>query len=101
MERDFFNTSRTRSPLNKRFITILQTLGVCILWGIGVIIMKLGLKSVDAMTLAWLPLAISMLALCVYTFGFQRKSIPRNLDRKMWVTIAIIGICNFTLARMV
>jgi len=87
--------------MNKRLLTILQTLGVCILWGIGVIIMKLGLKSVDAMTLAWLPLAIGMLALCVYTFVIQRKSIPRNLDRKIWVTIAIIGICNFTLARMI
>jgi O-acetylserine/cysteine efflux transporter len=87
--------------VNKRLITIIQTLGVCILWGIGVIIMKLGLKSVDAMTLAWLPLAIGMLALCVYTFVIQHKSIPRNLDRKIWITIAIIGICNFTISRMV
>jgi O-acetylserine/cysteine efflux transporter len=87
--------------LSKRLLTILQTLGVCILWGIGVIIMKLGLKSVDAMTLAWLPLAIGMLALSIYTFGIQRKSIPRNLDRKVWITIAIIGICNFTISRMI
>jgi O-acetylserine/cysteine efflux transporter len=87
--------------MNKRLLTILQTLGVCILFALGVILMKLGLKSVDAMTLAWLPLAIGMLGMSLYTFGIKRQSIPKKLDRKIWVYIIIIGVCNFTISRMV
>jgi O-acetylserine/cysteine efflux transporter len=87
--------------MNKRLLTILQTLGVCILFALGVILMKLGLKSVDAMTLAWLPLAIGMLGMSLYTFGIKRQSIPKKLDRKIWIYIIIIGICNFTISRMV
>ncbi len=87
--------------MNKRIITILQTLGVCILFALGVVLMKIGLKSVDAMTLAWLPLAIGMLAMTVYTFGIKRQSIPKKLDKKIWIYIVIIGICNFTISRMV
>ncbi len=87
--------------MNKRILTILETLGVCILFALGVILMKVGLKSVDAITLAWLPLAIGMLGMCAYTFGIKRRPIPKKLDRKIWIYIVIIGICNFTISRMV
>ena len=87
--------------MNKRLITILQTLGVCILFALGVVLMKVGLNSVDAITMAWLPLAIGMLGMTVYTFGFQRQSLPKKLDKKIWIYIVIIGICNFTISRMV
>jgi O-acetylserine/cysteine efflux transporter len=87
--------------VNKRLITILQTLGVCILFALGVVLMKVGLKSVDPITLAWLPVAIGMLAMSLYTFGVKRQSIPKKLDKKIWLYIVIIGICNFTISRMV
>jgi O-acetylserine/cysteine efflux transporter len=87
--------------MNKRLVTILQTLGVCVLFALGVVLMKVGLKSVDPITMAWLPVAIGMLAMTLYTFGIKRQSIPKKLDNKIWLQIVIIGICNFTISRMV
>ena len=73
---------------------ILLTLANLIMMSLGTVLTKWAMSDVPAFTMAWLPVAIGMGVLSLYTFGIRRERIPANLGRQVWIYLAIIGFIN-------
>ena len=83
-----------------RAVAIFQTLGILILISLGHVLSKLALSDVPPFTLAWLSVAVGMIFLSVYTFGFRRERIPPGLGKQVWLYIIAIGLLNFVIGRI-
>lgn len=83
-----------------RTIAIIQTLSVLILMSLGTVLIKLALSDMSAFTLAWVSVAVAMVALAFYTFVIRRERIPSGLTRQVWIYIVVIGILNFFVGRI-
>lgn len=83
-----------------RAIAILQTLSILIVMSFGNVIMKLALSDVSPMTMTWLPVAIGMATMSLYTFVIKGERIPGHLGRRVWLYLCIIGLGNFVIARI-
>ena len=83
-----------------RTIAIIQTLVILVLISLGHVLSKLALSDVPPLTLAWLSVAVGMIALSVYTFVIRGERIPANLGRQVWLYIIAIGLLNFAVGRL-
>ncbi|MCB0088991.1 MAG: DMT family transporter [Caldilineaceae bacterium] len=79
---------------------ILLTLANLIMMSLGTVLTKWAMSDVPAFTMAWLPVAIGMGVLSLYTFGIRRERIPANLGRQVWIYLAIIGFINYFSSRV-
>lgn len=86
--------------MNKRITAILQATGILILMSLGTILTKLVLADVPPFTYAWTSIGLGMIIMSVYTFLIRKESIPKNLGKRIWWYIIAIGICNFTISRL-
>lgn len=84
----------------ERGIAILQTISVLVLMSLGNVLSKRALATIPAFTFSWLTIGIGMLVLGGYTFGIRREPLPRDLSRRVWIYIIIIGLCNFVISRL-
>lgn len=86
--------------MNKRLIAILQGQSVLILMSLGTILTKMVLADIAPLTYAWTTIGIGMLIMSVYTFLIRKDKIPVKLDKRIWLYIIAIGVCNFTISRL-
>lgn len=82
-----------------RTVAIAQTLGILIVMSFGNVLMKLALSDVSPLTMTWLPVALGMATMSLYTFVIRGERIPRNLGRRVWLYLIAIGLGNFVIAR--
>lgn len=82
-----------------RAVAITQTLGILIVMSFGNVLMKLALSDVSPLTMTWLPVALGMATMSLYTFVIRGERIPRNLGRRVWLYLIAIGLGNFVIAR--
>ncbi len=80
---------------------ILQLLSLMALIALLFVLAKLALRDVPAFTFVWLQIAIGGVVLAAFSFGLRRQRIPRGLGRRAWIFMAWIGVCNFTIVRLV
>ena len=85
--------------INERITAIIQTTIILILMSLGTVLIKLALSDVEPFTFAWLSVGVGMVGLAIYTFVIRRERIPRDLPKKVWAYIIVIGLLNFLLAR--
>ena len=64
----------------------------------GNIVLKLALREVFPITMIWLPTAIGIATMCIYTFVIQGETFPAHLDLRTWGYLAAIGLGNFVVA---
>lgn len=83
-----------------RGIAITQTLLVLILMSFGNVLAKLALSEVSPLTFTWVAVAIGGITMALYTFVIRGERIPAGMDRRAWLYIAAIGICNFVVVRL-
>jgi drug/metabolite transporter (DMT)-like permease len=83
-----------------RLAAIAQASSVLFLMSLGSVLMKIVLYDVKPLTFAWLSVGIGMITMSIYTFFIRRETIPFGFDRRIWLYIIAIGICNFALARI-
>jgi drug/metabolite transporter (DMT)-like permease len=83
-----------------RLVAIAQTLTILFFMSLGTVLTKLALTDVSPYTLVALSILIAMVVMAVYTFVIRREGIPRGLSREVWFYIIMIGLCNFTIARL-
>lgn len=84
----------------ERAVAIGQTLGVLILMSLGTVLTKRSLHDVPPLTFASLSIAAGIGTLGFYTFVVRRERIPAAMGRRVWAYIVAIGVCNFTLGRV-
>ena len=65
------------------------------------VLAKLALHEVPPFTFAWLQIGSGGALLTLYTFGIRGERIPRGLSGRVWFYLAWIGVCNFTIVRVV
>ena len=83
-----------------RTTAIVQTLTILILMSLGNVLNKWAMSDLSAFTLAWLPVAVGMVAMTFYTFVLRGEKIPTGLSRQVWLYMILIGIINFFVSRI-
>ena len=86
--------------MNRRNIAIAQTLLVILSSALVGVLAKLALRDVPPFTFVWLQIAIGGSLLTLYTFRWRGERIPKGIGRQVWAYIMVIGICNFTIVRL-
>jgi drug/metabolite transporter (DMT)-like permease len=64
------------------------------------VLTKRALQDVSPFTFVWLQIALGGALLSFFTVVVRRERLPENLTREIWGYIVLIGIGNFTLARV-
>jgi drug/metabolite transporter (DMT)-like permease len=83
-----------------RLAAIAQASSVLFLMSLGSVLMKIVLYDVKPLTFAWLSVGVGMLTMSIYTFLVRRETIVFGFDRRIWLYIIAIGICNFAISRI-
>lgn len=91
---------REAARLNRRIIAITQTLTVLLASAFVGVLAKLALRDVAPFTFVWLQIAIGGSLLTLYTFQWRGERIPKGLGPHVWAYIIGIGVCNFTIVRV-
>ncbi len=86
--------------MSPRLVASLQTLGAVYATVLAAVLAKIALREVAPFTFVWLQLAVAGTALGIFTFGLRRERVPRGIGWRIWLYLAGIGICNFTLVRL-
>ena len=86
--------------MNRRIIAIAQTLTMILSSAFVGVLAKLALRDVPPFTFVWLQIAIGGSLLTLYTFQWRGERIPKGLGRQVWAYIIWIGVCNFTIVRV-
>ncbi len=86
--------------MSPRAVAILQATAVVAAGSLAGVLAKRSLGAVHPFTFAWLQVAIGGVLLTAYTFGRRRERIPGGLGRKVWIYIALLGLLNFALVRV-
>ncbi len=86
--------------MKQRIYATAQLFTVILLGSYANVLAKLALSDVPAFTFVWLQILIGGTLLTVYTFGIRGERIPAELGRRVWIYIFVIGICNFSIVRV-
>ena len=62
------------------------------LWSTSFVIIKLGLKEIPPLTFAGLRYSIAFLCLLPFAFSQKNKTIIKNLQRKDWLKLFLLGV---------
>lgn len=83
-----------------RAAAVVQTFINILFVSMGYVLAKRALINVGPLTFVWLTIAVGMLVLSFHTFILRQERIPVGLGWKIWAYIAIVGLGNFTIARV-
>jgi len=76
--------------------SILLALLVTLLWSTSFVIIKLGLKEIPPLTFAGLRYSIAFLCLLPFVFSQKNKTIIKNLQRKDWLKLFLLGVLFYS-----
>jgi drug/metabolite transporter (DMT)-like permease len=71
---------------------VLLALFVTFLWSTSFVIIKLGLKEIPPLVFAGLRYSIAFVVLLPFLFTNKNKEIVKNLNRKDWLSLTLLGI---------
>jgi drug/metabolite transporter (DMT)-like permease len=86
--------------MNRRILATAQILTMLLASALVGVLAKLALRDVPPFTFVWLQIAIGGSLLTLYTYQLRGERIPKGLGRQVWAAIIWIGICNFTIVRV-
>ena len=69
------------------------------LWSTSFVIIKLGLKEIPPLTFAGLRYSIAFLCLLPFAFSQKNKTIIKNLQRKDWLKLFLLGVLFYALTQ--
>ncbi|GAB4450930.1 MAG: EamA family transporter [Anaerolineae bacterium] len=86
-----------RSP---HVIAILQALFVTFLWSTSIVLIKIGLKDIPALTFAGLRYTLAFLCLLpLVAFHRPRLAALRTLSRRRWALLVVLGLVFYALTQ--
>lgn len=71
---------------------VLMALFVTFLWSTSFVIIKFGLKEIPPLVFAGLRYSIAFIVLLPFLFTNKNKEIVKNLNRKDWLSLTLLGI---------
>ena len=87
--------------MNRAHLTaIAQTLAVISVGCLAGVLAKRSLGPVDPFTFVWPQIGIGGALLTIYTLVGRRERLPRGLDRRVWIYVALLGVGDFTIVRV-
>lgn len=75
-----------------RIAAVLLALFVTFLWSTSFVIIKFGLKEIPPLVFAGLRYSIAFVFLLPFLFTNKNKEIVKNLNRKDWLSLTLLGI---------
>jgi drug/metabolite transporter (DMT)-like permease len=78
--------------LSAQVVAILLALFVTFLWSTSFVIIKFGLKEIPPLVFAGLRYSIAFIVLLPFLFTNKNKEIVKNLNRKDWLSLTLLGI---------
>ena len=77
---------------NPHTTAVLQALFVTFLWSTSVILVKIGLEDIPALTFAGMRYFLAFLVLLPFYIFSGRTKAVRNLGRREWLALSLIHI---------
>ncbi len=78
---------------------VLQALFVTFLWSTSVILVKIGLEDIPALTFAGMRYFLAFLVLLPFFFFSDRKKALRDWGRREWLSLIALGILYYTITQ--
>jgi len=75
---------------------ILLAVLVTFLWSTSFVIIKIGLSEIPPLTFAGLRYSIAFIFLLPFAFTKKNASVIRNLDKKDWIKLTLLGFLFYT-----
>ncbi len=81
-----------KTKLSANITAVLLALFVTFLWSTSFVIIKFGLKEIPPLVFAGLRYSIAFVVLLPFLFTNKNKEIVKNLNRKDWLSLTLLGI---------